>query len=340
MKDAVSRWILWTAAVSLACGLAGCGGGGDGAAAPPPAADNRNGDYVLFAANAQEYALRVDLDALSYRVQGADVDQSGSLSADGDVFQFEPSNSSGNAGTNTLRLDFATDSAVGSFAFPQGVLPFVAARKFANSAQAAAGTYNFLTRRLDTAAPVDTRIQQGEVTTDGHYRVCNDSTIYLIAFCPAASLLEGTVTVAGTQFTASTPQGTLTFRVAQVGGDKVFLRASASGATARNFQVGMPAVNTFAPGTFAGAASDGSWGTAVIGTATFAINGTQPDGTTVGIAGTAAALGSGNSLGSLLGLSSPADGFYFATSSAELGMVLAARGNPAAPGFVAIGRRQ
>jgi hypothetical protein len=328
------------AAVLLACGLAACGGGGDGGGGGGgAAADQRNGDYVLFAANAQEYTLRVDLDARTWRVQGSDVDQSGSLAASGSMFQFEPSNSVGDAGTNTLRLDFGTDSAVGNFAFPQGVLPFVAARRFVTSVQAAAGTYNFLTRRLDTAAPVDTRIQQGEVTSDGHYRVCNDATIYLIAFCPSASLLEGTVTLAGTQFTASTPQGTLTFRVAEMGDDKVFLRASASGATARNFQVGMPAVDAFASGSFEGGASDGSWGTAVIGTATFALSGTTPSGATVGTAGTAAALGSNNGLGSLLGLATGSDGFYFATSSAELGMVLAARGNVTAPGFVAIGRR-
>jgi hypothetical protein len=154
-----------------------------------------------------------------------------------------------------------------------------------------------------------------------------------------ASLRAGPVTVSGGVFTAATPDGNVVFRVAQVGADKVFLRASASTANARRFVVGTPAATAFTAGTFVGATTEPAWGSVAIGPGSYASSATSPGGVRTTRTGTAAPAG-GNGLGSLLAVNTTDAGGFFAARSSQLGVVVATRNSALAPGFMAIGNVQ
>lgn len=344
MNKTAMRLARWIGGAVLTAVLAACGGGGGGGDASPlpaPVADARNGAYAMLAADAREYTLTLDFDAMTYVIVGTGVSQTGSFAASGDGFVFLPGNGIGTTGFNTTRFSLVDNGVVGEFALPSGALPFIAARSFQKSISGAVGTYNFLGRTVDTAGGVpNTTIQQGEITAGGTLRTCDDATIFEISACPAGSVTTGTLTVSGEVFTSTTPGGAFPFRIANIGGSKVFLRGSASSNTTRRFIVGMAATTSFGPASFVGGTSEPAWGTVTVGTNNFSSTGTSPSGVTTTMSGTVMPMGSGNSLGSLLLLGTTASGSFFATRSAEIGVVIAARGNAVAPGFIAIGKRQ
>lgn len=337
MKGLQGRAARWAAAVFFLLALAGCGGGGGGGGGGTVAADSRNGNYTMVAADAREYVLALNFDARTYAVSGNGVSQAGSFTAQGDTFLFEPGNAVGATGSSTTRFAMATDTVIGQFALPGGAVPFIAARKFVTTLDGAVGTYDFLGRVVDTtgAAP-NTTIQQAEITAGGLLRMCDDIVIFTIASCPGASVSSGTVTVSGDVFTAATPFGNIVFRVAQVGTDKVFLRASPSTTTLRRFIVGTPAVTTFTGGSFVGGTTDPSWGTLTLTSTTLSATFTTPDGVPGTATGTAVATGSNEGIRAI---TVPAGG-YFATRSSEIAVLVAARGSLSYPGGMAILRKQ
>ncbi|MDB5946377.1 MAG: hypothetical protein JWQ33_1403 [Ramlibacter sp.] len=329
-------------AVAVLLALAACGGGGSDGIPPappsaPPPADARNGDYTVVAANAREYLLALDFDARTWRMSGNGLDQSGAIVSDAGGFVFQPAGLP--AVFNTARFVQANDTVTGGFRFPEGVLPFVAPRLFVSSVAEGAGVYNFLTRTVDTAAPASNAIFQGELTTGGKLRTCADFLIQAIAECPEASVSTGTVTVAGNVFTSTTPTGAFPFRIARVGTDKVFLRASVSVGTSRRFWVGVPATTAFAAGSFSGANTDGNWSSSALNSSAHLPSITTPAGTSLSRSGGALAVGNGP-LAGLLALSTQDSGSYFAARSADLAVIVSGRDSTAAAGFVEIGRRQ
>ena len=147
--------------------------------------------------------------------------------------------------------------------------------------------------------------------------------------------------MAGEVFTSTTPGGAFTFRIARIGADKVFLRGSVSTATSRRFWVGTQATTAFAAGSFAGANTDGNWSHLGINPSAHLATITTPAGSSISRGGDASSIGPGpGPLGGMLSLTTPASGFYFAVRSSELAVIVSARDNPSAPGFVEIGRRQ
>jgi hypothetical protein len=348
MRETTGRAFRWIGCVAVNAVVAACGGGGgdpgagSGAAPlPSPSPDARNGTYMLMAADAREYGLALDFDANTYRVTGNGVDQSGTIAAQGDVFSFLPGNAVGATGASTTRFSLATNTVIGEFALPGGAVPFVAPRSFVNTLAGAVGTYNFLGRTVDTAAGglPNTTIQQAEITADGHLRTCDDSTIFAIGSCPAASVTTGTVTVSGDLFTAVTASGNIPFRVAQVGADKVFLRASASTGTTRRFIVGVPAGSSFAVANFTGGTTEPAWGAVSLTAASFTSTGTSPAGVTTTQTGTASALVA-SGMGNVTAITTTAAGNFFATRTSELGVLVAGRNSSLAPGFMALGKVQ
>lgn len=342
MEVISTRGARQAAILAIALFVAACGGGGSSgptavtAAAPP--ADARNGSYTMVAADGYEYALALDFDAKTYHVTGNGVDQAGSIGEQSGTFFFSPGNATGPTGASTTRFQVATDTIVGEYPLPGGIVPFVAPRKFATAVADAAGTYNLLGRTVDTAggAP-DTTIQQAQITADGHLNTCDSSTIFDMPNCPATSVGTGTITVAGDLFTSQTANGKIPFHVALVGNDKVFLRASPSTGTTRRYIVGVPAVASFTDGVFAGGTTEPAWGTVTLTTTTFSRTGTSPAGITTTQSGTSAAIGF---VPGILGITTNSSGSFFAARTSELGIVVAAWANPFAPGFVAIGVKQ
>ncbi len=346
-KGRPGRWFL---AAALCAALAACSGGGgspgetvgggdDGGDVGAPG-DRRSGQYLMAAADAEEYTLTLDFDRRTWRVAGGDVDRGGSFSAGTDgEFLVSPSNSAGPGGANTLRFQQFGDTVVGSMALGDVVVPFLASRALASSVAGAAGVYNMLGRTVDSAGPENTTIGQGEITADGLLRTCNDVVIRTIDDC--VSVTQAPVTVNGTVFTAVTPDGAIRFRVFQVEGERIFVRASASAGTTRRFVVGTPAGFSFAAGEFRGGATDASWGVDTISLPAYARIAALPDGRTFNWTGTAESVGTGNtSLGNLLGITTVGAGGLFAIRSNALGLVAAARDSAQLPGYFAIGRRQ
>jgi hypothetical protein len=292
----------------------------------------------MVAADAREYNLALDFDAKTYHVTGNGLDQAGAIQANGAVFDFQPGNASGAAGSSTTKFSYVADTVVGEYALAGGALPFIASRTFATSLPTTTTTFAMLGRTVDTAGgAANTTIQQGQVTGDGRILTCDDNVIYDIAHCPAASLTTGTLSISGSVITAATPSGNVLYRIATVGTDKVLLRASASLGTTRRFVIGLPASTTFAAGTFTGGTTEPAWGSATVNATSFSTTGTSPAGATTTRGGSAASVGPGTSLGNLLALSTTDAGSYFSTSGANIGVVVAARGNAVAPGFMAIG---
>jgi hypothetical protein len=347
MRETTARAFRWTGCVAFGAVLAACGGGGGdpgagGGASPLPSAtiDARNGTYTLMAADAREYALALDFDADTWHITGNGLDQSGNIGTQGGVFTFLPGNAIGSTGASSTRFSLATNTVVGEFALPGGAVPFIAPRSFVGNLAGAVGTYNLLGRTVDTAGGAsNTTIQQAEITADGRLRTCDDSTIFDMANCPAASVTTGTITVSGDQFTATASSGNILFRIAQVGSDKVFLRASASTGTTRRFIVGVPAGTTLASGTFVGGTTEPAWGTVNLSAASFSSSGTSPSGVTTTLNGSAAPL-SVAGMGNVVNITTVNAGNFFATRTSEIGVVVAARNNASAAGFMAIGKAQ
>lgn len=328
----IANWLLAGAATLFL--LVGCGGGGGGGSAQvaPPPADARNGEYTAFAADGYQYALNLNFDAMTYSVTGGSVNASGAFVAEGSKYVFLPAPAG--ATQNTAKFTIANGTVIGGFKFSAGVIPFVAPRTFVTTIADAAGTYNFLSTLVDTAAAPDNTIFSGEITAAGQLRTCNDPTIYTIALCPSASVVTGTVTVSGSDFAAATSTGTVRFRVATVGADKVFLRASASTGTSRRFTVGTPAV-AYASGTFSVVNTLGQAGTTSVSLTAYSSALVTPAGATVNSTGTvsAAALPAG-----LLAVSTTDIGNLFTIRAGDIGVIWAARGNTQVPGLVQIGR--
>ena len=338
-KQSISRRL---AALACAAALTACGGGGGGGgtdmalAAPAPTSDGRNGDYAMYAGDAREYSLRLDFDARTYRVTGNGQDLAGAFVETGTAgrFRFDPASTLPSS-PNAPRFDWFGDAVVGSFHLPSGTVPFIAARSFVTTLADAAGTYNYLVASRDSAAPADNFVFSGELLASGMLRTCNDAQVFRISLCPTVA--TAAVSVSGDTFTAFMPGGaSYPFRIAKVGADRVFLRASASDGSSRRLQVGLPEAG-FADGSFDGANNRGEGTFSSFSGASFAA--IWNDGaSSLNVTGSVALLGSDGPAG-ILGMSTATQGNFFAMRNGEIVVIMAARGNPVVPGYVEFGRK-
>jgi hypothetical protein len=337
MKSNRRQPLQWLATFAFTAALAACGGGGGSssttASTPPPPPDARNGDYVMFAADARKYTLSLDFNAKTYHVVGNGTDVSGTIKEEttAGVFDFDGSSTSA-APAGAPHFKWANDTAVGAFSFAAGTVPFIAPRTFATTVADAAGTYNFLTSQQDTAAPSDNAIFSGDLSASGTLRMCNDNQVYAIAQCPTTSVVTATVTYSSDHFIADLGGGaTFPFYVAKVGSDKALLRASASSGTSRRLYVGMESA-AFAGGTFTGENSLGK-GTTTSLTSTAYSATWRAGSTSTTHTGTVNALGGTGPVG-LLGITTSADGNFFAMRNSSIMVLIAARGSTAYPGYI------
>lgn len=325
----MARW-LW-AGVAAVLMLAGCGGGGGGGGTTM-VADVRNGEYTAFAADGYQYALNLNFNAMTYTVSGNSVNASGSFAAEGSGYVFLPAPAG--AVRNNAKFALSNDTVIGGFPLGSGVIPFVAPRSFVTTIADAVGTYNFLAREVDPSAASNNAIFSGEITAAGELRHCFNAQVYTIAACPAATVRSGPITISGSEFAAATPDGTIRFRVARIGSDKVVLRATASIGTSRRFWVGTPAV-AYTPGTFGVVNTLGEAGTSTVSLSAHSSTLVRSDGIAVNFSSSvnSAALPTG-----LLGMVSPERGNFFAIRAADIAVIVAARDNPTVPSLVQIGR--
>ena len=302
-----ARWLLCACTALM---LVACGGGSseaqeeprddssDAVIPAPPAADPRNGSYTMVASDGYEYTLTLDFDAKTYKVAGNGIDEDGDIEADGSEFEFKPGNAVGSTGFNTTRFSYVDNTVVGAYALRSGAMPFVAARSFMTNLPSTTLTFNLLNRKVDpTYMYLAVGIRQAQITTDGKIRICRDAILHEVTSCPEGSLFEAPLSMSGSQF--SYPESdtlTVTFRLANVGADKVYLGASAAegSPTARQFTIGTPALPNFPIGSFTGAATGAEWATLSIQEENFSLGLTSFTGTwryDSGTIGTLAQLG-------------------------------------------------
>lgn len=326
MKEAtMGRWRAIAAVFALA--LTACGGGGGS----PATADARNGSYEMFVADGNEYTLNLDFDADTYHLTNSTTDSTGTFTANNGGFDFQAAGAAPAA--NSAHFAQFNDAASGGFRFASGVLPFVAARSFVNTVADAEGTYKFLTSTVDSANGNNNAIFTGRIASDGNFYYCNDAAITTIENC--STIVQASLSVSGSDFTATIPNaGSFKFRIAKIGADKLFLRASASSATARRFWVGIDQDSAWADMRAVGVNNDGL---AVASTLTGGSLDTQ-------LTSEAGAITS--RMGAWTALVLPgmalydasADGSFFAMGNTGLTFVFAGRNNPAHPGYIEIDR--
>jgi hypothetical protein len=320
------------ALVALAAALSACGGGGDGGSTPAAPTDSRNGTYEVFAADGKQYTANVNFNTnVATFGTGSDVATLSLAARSAAMRQYDVSGSA--SGDGLIPLPDAMIGKVKIGAAGASTV-FVAARSFATSLAEAAGTYNMLGRDLPSGSPQDSRILPAEITAGGMLNTCNTATIYTVATCP--TLTTYTLTISGSQFQGTGTAGTITFKVAKIGTDRVYMRASPEGAGFR-YTLGLLNTPAYASGTFdvygTETSYDASYSTD--GSTTFSITGKLPPATPFTITGTPGPVVNGPT--SLKIATTATDGNFFSIRAGNLSVTLAARGNPTHPAFMLIG---
>ncbi len=319
---------VWVA-LMMAASLLGCGGGGDSApATPAPAADARNGDYIAFASNGQQYTVNVNFDAktVSFANGGATVSTVfESVGTSTTNFRTAASSTIASGSNDGFRV--MTDGLVGSIHLTSAEqISFIAARNFVTTVAEAAGTYNFLGRT--TLGGVNTRIFQGRITPAGILNSCNSLAVDPITTCSPS--ITSTMTVSAGGFTVFDSVNTVTFRIAKMGAERVYLRADTIAGDSR-FTVGVPDAATYAAGTFDGRDNENN------------VVSYSYDGSASATLGVTPSVGSSYSISApvnnvpvtgLRGIMTTADGYFFSMRNGTLGIVFAARANSVHPGYV------
>ena len=312
-------------------------------------ADERNGDYKVFAANGTEPTLALNFDTMSYDMKDQDGGlSSGLFSADtAEPGTYVFSNSRITGPVNAARFRVTTDAVVGGFPLAVAnssptsyeIQPFIAARSFVTTAAELDGVYNrFSVYQGPTPA---SSISSLKIENGGTKLVlCKDEDIPAIDACPAES--QQTFSVApsatpalweGTSDVDPGPNNRAVFYMARIGGQNVYLQASYSAVTTERFlRVGLmdtpdwPAITGYGPST------KGTWGRTTLNGSRYTRTSTDPDGTTDTFALSVGTFGGPQGIRSV---DSESGNRYFAMQSGKLSVVVGAR-NPNTAGYMAV----
>jgi len=217
------------------------------------AIDGRNGDYKAYAANGQVYDLTIDFDALTYTMTVNGVAQQKSFAAGAGEYVV--------AGTQRLRT--ATDLVVGNHDFGSGLVPYIAARRFATTLFDA--VFNLATRNV--AADGTASTHPGTARISGNVlSVCQtDASVQATQNCPIV-LTSYMLSVAGDVYTGvDTSSGAvITFQLARSGASIVLLSALTAADATQQLRVGLQESAGLAWGTLLGPTSTGDWVTMVL----------------------------------------------------------------------------
>jgi len=365
MRKRMTRYLASWGMVAL---LAACGGGGGGGGSglslssggsgkPEVAAaktlgtpDARNGSYRVYAANGTQQQLSVDFDAGSYTMtDNLGAAESGTFAED----FTEPGTyvfASGRITTaaNTSRFRVTTDTIVGAFPFQTAysspaayaAQPFVAARDFVTTAALIDGTYNRFSITRSPGGVQDSTILSMRLSGSGTVlEFCNDSIIYKIDLCPAASKRTYAVTPgvddAWVATNVANSSDVANFRVARIGGQNVYLGGGVSVSPAQQFmRIGLPESSSWPTTRGIGSSTTGSWGTNLISTTSSVRTSTGTDDTfgtlTMPVDSTAY---TNQPLG-IRGVNFTGASKYFAMQAGELSVLVGARNNTATQGYI------
>lgn len=322
---------------AMAATLAACGGGGGGGT-PAPAADARDGSYTAFAHNGRQYTMTVAINAgtVSY-TDGTTTHRATFIPAGTSTTAFRLQGAGANDG-----FVAANDALIGSAKFSPSSpsVPFVAARVFATSFAEIEGEYNQFLTDKPLGGAVNNAINTFALTAAGSMNACSHTAVSTVAACPAEGRAGYSMTLADSVFTATDGTTTFNFRVAKIGGDKVYLRANTFADGQERFRIALQDAAGVEAGTFSAIDSQGSL-------MSYTFDGTMNPGS-FAASGTLASGGAASLTGTVqpafppLGLrvfTTAADGGYFMQRGTNIGIVIAARNNAVRPGYMVIGVR-
>ena len=313
--------------------LAACGGGED--AGP---LDARNASYTAFAANGEQFILKVNFDQSLFGLQKGNPSV---VLEDGFGSDAVPETyvlrSQAGAG-KTERFRYRDDLIVGNHILDGIVQPFVAGRRFAQSFKEAAGLYNHFGITQRAAGTAESKIYTSRIDVDGTMRICDDGKIHTVAKCPMASIRNYTVSIAGETFTA-TPTGTaialpFNFRVALAGTEAILLMADIDPDGSRSFQIGLAESANSRSGQAWGGTVQGAWARSDFDTHNYSSEGTAVDGSATNYSGSIAPMG----IDAPQGILSFDGGHAFIVQNSQL-MVLIGTASSGSAGFMQIGVR-
>jgi hypothetical protein len=315
------------------------------------APDARNGRYKVYASNGTRQQLALNLDSKRYEM----TDESGAVASgsftedasEAGTFVFDSSRIT--APTNTARFRLAANTVVGAFPFAvaqvtpasYAVRPFVASRSLVKTQAELDGTYNRLGINL-TATTADSSIAQIQIANGGTtLYLCNDSTIYRIDTCPAASVRTYAVSAGATVDTwqivnVANPSDSGSFGMARIGDDNVYLSAGPQPATPTTsvFRIGLPERVTWPATASRGGATNGSWGSVAVDGSGYTRTQVLPNGTPATRSATLAIAGVSGPYG-MRAASFSGPELHFATQSGKLFAMVGAR-TPATAGALEI----
>jgi hypothetical protein len=249
-----------------------------------------SGVYTAYATHGERYTLTLDAGQGTYEFRGL---VSTGYTASGRFTAGAQARSYLFTGSGVANKGFRSVNGlvVGSFDFGPGTVPFVAARNFATSAAEAAGVYNNLGVTAFTDGTRDSAIYSSRIDADGTLHICNHGTVYAIGLCPFEAVQTYTLTVSGTQFTATPASsnitgGLFTFRVALAGGERTYLMTGLNTTSGtRFFRIGVPESGDFPAGSALGGTTLGEWGTANFTGTSYASSGIGASGQPVSLTG-------------------------------------------------------
>jgi hypothetical protein len=277
--------------------------------------------------------LTLDFDTLAWRFRGDTLDKQGSFGRDGSWHSFQP---------DVLNLgpddgfEIADGTIVGRMTIGSTRVPFMATNSFVHTVADAAGAYKIMSHAI--GGTNNNFAFGGDITADGTIRTCG-VTGYVVAACPAASVVTGTVAASGTQFAVTTSLGTsYTFRVATIAGEKMLLRSGLrTDDGTRRFWVGLDQ-DAALPGGFAqGPNTDGLW--AMTSLSASSLSSALSLTWEVGPQMIRSGVGSSTAFPGLVNYTTQNEGVFMAMQSTRLSFVFSAHDNPVATNYVEIGLR-
>jgi len=238
------------------------------------AEDPRNGGYKVFATNGRQYGLQVDFDAGSLTMAGHGLSATASFTAD--------TSGGGYTIEGNQRFRVPEDMLVGGFNFGAGVLPFVAARRFANALADLSGNYNMAALSVPVEATASSRVLASQFS-GGNYLLCMDTTqLFAVANCPAENVWSYALSVSNGVFTGvdAVHGDMLSFYLARSGTTTVVLSAGDGGGAGTGlFRIALPdVVNGFTNGVASGASTLGSWDTITLAPTLYSVSGIAASG--------------------------------------------------------------
>ncbi len=229
-----------------------------------------NGTYTLFASNAKQYTLTLNIDAGTYSITGNGQTINRTFTAD--------ASGGGYTVAGTARFRVATNFIAGGDDFGSGVIPYVAARVFGSTVQQIAGAYDLMTLSIPASGPHVTYAGTARISGNTLSICQSASQVATPQNCgslPSGSLQSYSLTVSSNVYTATNTSSsqTFTFQMGIAGATAALLSAGTAPDGSQQFVIGLPDSAAIAGGVTQGSSTTADWITMTLSPTSYAFTG-------------------------------------------------------------------